>query len=617
MAAHYLKSITPPDQQPPRESTPGRASIHLDSEPSRELPIKFSPNSIPSEIRDRQQWICWRWEWIEKSGKWDKPPFNPHNPKFRASTTDPTTWSSIRHALAVFQVNPDIDGIGYVLSEGDGLTGVDFDGCISEDGMLDSWVKEWIDLLNGYVEVSPSGTGIHCLVRATLPGPGKNTKLEGRKVEVYDRARYLTTTGAMLVGYENPTDAQEAVGDLYQRLSPPPEVEREMKRLRAPVLTNDQLLDKARTAANGWKFKRLYDNGNWQSLGYESQSNADFGLLCILIYWSGGDREQITELFEESALYRDHREKHRGYLRITVDNAISRYKGSYYDPQHARNTGVRETLKPYFNLVDSAPYWKGGKRPAARKVLAAITLAASEHGKEKPKGVEIGLDMRTLSEVSHVSMKTLLYSSLPLLAQEGHIEWVRQGSRKKASVFLLPSRLRGKTVLDHAYPTVLPPSGLQALGDGERRELLRASQGRSPHAKLPRVGPSKQVLLEHLVGTAGNRLTVREMAERTQRRKDNVRRDMRWLLGQNLVAESTEDSYQLTRDFWERWGEVLDDSGVTRTERRRKARHENERLINAGYEPVWGETGEEWVIEGQVFTKDEALDLVSAGHGDQ
>lgn len=585
-----------------------------------DFPLKFSPKLLPKALKDRRQWICWRWEWNDKKGRWDKPPVSPHDTSRRASTKNSTTWSSFRHALEVHKANASIDGIGYVLTDDDSIAGADFDGCITEDGELDQWVADWLQKLGGYVEVSPSGTGVHCIVKAVLPGTGKNTRLEGRDVEVYDRGRFLTTTGAMFVGYETPAEAQEAVDELYQQLQPPQEAEQEIKRLRSTPLADDQLLDKARAAASGWKFRRLYDKGDWQGLGYKSQSNADMALVNMLIFWAGGDREQITELFEASALYRSPRIKRGGYVQRTVDGALGSYRGSYYDPGHAKHDGVREKLQPYFDLIDHSPAWRGGKKPAARKVLTAIVLAAAEHGTIQKRGIQIGLDMRTIMEEAHVSSRTLLQSSLPLLVQEDIVKWVRKGRGRGASVFLLPLPLceqlcEGKTVVNHTSNTVLPPHTSRTLGDEERRELLRASQGRTPSAPIPRVANAKQVLLEHLVGTVGNRLTVEELAERTGRRRPDVRRDMGWLLGVNLVAEAGDDAYQLSRDFWRVWREVLSDSGVIRSENKKRNRHENERLVDAGFEPVWGETGEEWVdSSGEVFSKEDALAATSPGH---
>jgi len=46
----------------------------------------------------------------------------------------------------------------------------------------------------GYVEVSPSGTGIHIFVEGTVRGGG----IRKGKVEMYGRDRFFTITGRIL-----------------------------------------------------------------------------------------------------------------------------------------------------------------------------------------------------------------------------------------------------------------------------------------------------------------------------------------------------------------------------------------------------------------------------------
>jgi primase-polymerase (primpol)-like protein len=88
-------------------------------------------------------------------------------------------------------------GIGFVFTPEDDLCGVDLDGCLDpETGEIEGWAQEIIEELDSYTEISPSGTGVHVLVRGTLPA-GRNRK--GR-FEAYDRGRYFTVTGRHLAG---------------------------------------------------------------------------------------------------------------------------------------------------------------------------------------------------------------------------------------------------------------------------------------------------------------------------------------------------------------------------------------------------------------------------------
>lgn len=102
-----------------------------------------------------------------------------------ASSTDPATWSTFDEALAS-RVG---DGLGFVLAA-DGIACIDLDHCL-DGGVLADWAREILDACGPtYVEVSPSGTGLHVFGRGTV---GKGRRHDG--IECYDRGRYMTVTG--------------------------------------------------------------------------------------------------------------------------------------------------------------------------------------------------------------------------------------------------------------------------------------------------------------------------------------------------------------------------------------------------------------------------------------
>ena len=57
------------------------------------------------------------------------------------------------------------------------LVGFDFDIVRDpEFGIIDPWAQELIDELDGYAEVSPSGTGVKVIVRGELPRVGASSR---------------------------------------------------------------------------------------------------------------------------------------------------------------------------------------------------------------------------------------------------------------------------------------------------------------------------------------------------------------------------------------------------------------------------------------------------------
>src|SRR5215203_3329960 len=142
-------------------------------------------------IRDLRQWLCWRSE--ERDGKPTKVPYSPATGK-RADSTVPETWTSYQEAVRACK-EEGYGGIGFVFTPKDDLCGVDLDKCLDPaTGEIEPWAWKIIEELDSYTEISPSGTGLHVLVRAALP-KGRNRK--GR-FEVYDRSRYFTVTGKHL-----------------------------------------------------------------------------------------------------------------------------------------------------------------------------------------------------------------------------------------------------------------------------------------------------------------------------------------------------------------------------------------------------------------------------------
>jgi hypothetical protein len=142
----------------------------------------------PSVLRKRDQWVLW--------GK-DKIPKQIDNPAWNASSTKPATWGNYLEA----KKNGHGLKPGFVFSKDDPFVGLDFDNCV-ENGVIDPSVMEILTLLDSYSEFSPSGTGIHVIVRGVLRTDHHLTEGVpwGGKFEVYGDGRYFTMTGNHVPG---------------------------------------------------------------------------------------------------------------------------------------------------------------------------------------------------------------------------------------------------------------------------------------------------------------------------------------------------------------------------------------------------------------------------------
>jgi putative DNA primase/helicase len=160
--------------------------------------ITLTTGTIPDELRDRRQWVCWRLE--ERDGSWTKVPYVALvNGARRASSTDLLSWRTFDFAIEAFENSdaPPYDGIGYVFSSTDPYTGIDCDGCRNpETGELAPWAQDILGRVgdDAYVEVSPSATGIHIIVEGTVRGGG----MRKGPTEMYSERRFFAITGCVL-----------------------------------------------------------------------------------------------------------------------------------------------------------------------------------------------------------------------------------------------------------------------------------------------------------------------------------------------------------------------------------------------------------------------------------
>lgn len=321
-----------------RTRSPQQAALTERTPPDAILPC---PDGIPDELKRRHQWVCWRLEFREgkngKPGNWTKPPINARQTDKHASSIAAETWSTYQAALNAYRAgNGRLKGIGYVFAGDDPFTGIDLDHCRDPDtGQVEPWARDIIKRTKSYAEVSPSGTGVKIFVRGVLPSNAKHRKKIGTgEIELYDSGRYFTVTGMHVEG--TPTtieDRQAELTELCQMLFPAP---RAGKALAASAHeagglgydgNDDELLERARQAANGPKFSALYDSGN-TSLHGDDESAADLALCDMLAFWCGADAGRIDRLFRGSALYRtkwDERHRRDGatYGAMTIEKALA------------------------------------------------------------------------------------------------------------------------------------------------------------------------------------------------------------------------------------------------------------------------------------------------------
>jgi hypothetical protein len=367
-----------------------------------ESPMPEPLASVPRELLGCKQWLAWwsvRGEGrsvplpnggstgvLKAQPKPHKLPIDPRTGGLAASTRS-ATWSTANDALAAVE-RWNLSGVGFVFTDSDSYSGVDIDNCRDpESGQIAGWAWDVIRTLDSYTEISPSGTGVHVIVRGKLPaGQGNQIAVHGGKVEMFSRARYFTFTGLHVEGTPGEIhDRQDELFQLHNKLFARRNTPAE--KCSAPSLplpkNDDELIAAPRQAQNGSKFERLW-NGQWEG-DYPSQSEADLALCSMLAFWTGKDIARMDELFRRSGLMRkkwlrkDYREETMAKaIEITSDTWNP---GRLAQPtQNCADRGGATTIQP---LTDTA--WPQALQPEAfYGVAAELVETISPHTEADP-----------------------------------------------------------------------------------------------------------------------------------------------------------------------------------------------------------------------------------------
>ena len=159
----------------------------------------------PEPLRHLQGWLLWRFEQHEGEPKPRKVPYYASGRKRHGVQGRPedreqmVTFDAARAAA----IRGGFDGVGFAPHEDFGIVVLDFDHCVV-DGRLHPDVERLVS--STYAEYSPSGKGIHAVMRGAL-GNGKAMG-EPYGVEAFSSKGFVTFTGNRLpdvdlLGLEN------------------------------------------------------------------------------------------------------------------------------------------------------------------------------------------------------------------------------------------------------------------------------------------------------------------------------------------------------------------------------------------------------------------------------
>jgi predicted P-loop ATPase len=171
--------------------------------------------NLPAAMRERQQWLVWRFETFDGDKKPRKVPYYVNGQRRRGqqgSDDDRAQLASFDQAVEQVRARR-YDGAGFAFLPGDGLIGIDLDGAIDLDtGEVSKRCQSIISACGSYTELSPSGRGVHIIVQGTTT-TFKNNDVG---VEVFCGRQFFTCTGRRWPG--TPEDVRPIADSDIRRL---------------------------------------------------------------------------------------------------------------------------------------------------------------------------------------------------------------------------------------------------------------------------------------------------------------------------------------------------------------------------------------------------------------
>ena len=307
--------------------------------PSEEAKTAFAEREkalrdfVPDEMKARKNWVAVKtWKSAEKD-KLSKRPIDCNTGNY-AESDNPETWTTFDKALEYVREHGGTT-IAYALDGKDKVSCVDIDRCFDENGELSETAKEALKRSGAtYAEKSVSGNGLH--IFGKTDGMDLRTFSKGGDLEFYQKEQFIAMTG-------DGAKTKDLVNFDTCGMKPYLESKCE-KRIEwkgvckgengLSSMSDKDVVEKAREAKNGDKFKRLYAGEDLQ----KNHSNSDMSLMNLLAYWCNGDKEQMLRIFATSGLFRPN--KSADYYEHTAIKALREIPvKSTYTPTIPKNNG--------------------------------------------------------------------------------------------------------------------------------------------------------------------------------------------------------------------------------------------------------------------------------------
>lgn len=295
-------------------------------------------------------WLLWQKK--KRGEKIAKVPLAPDGKSCGTNDTYRKSWVTYTEAVEA-QEKQYADGVGFVIPKGMFFLDID------HRDLNEPMVQEILSLCNSYSEFSVSGTGIHiyglCDVNhlPTWVDPKDGTRKLAKEyythhpdngLELYFGdliSRFSAFTGKVISDQPltDCTAALVTILDSYMR----------RPGMKSPLDAKaDKVIRELRSQKNAIKFSRIFDDGQWEEYG--SQSEVDAAMCAIIAFRTGDDPQLIDAVFRKSALYRDKWER-EDYREQTIRRGIELSQRKLSAKAQSPQKATKKT-RPDFIKVD-------------------------------------------------------------------------------------------------------------------------------------------------------------------------------------------------------------------------------------------------------------------------
>src|SRR5882762_8178050 len=244
----------------------------------------------------------------------DKIPLQVAEPHERASVNIPEHWSTFEVASAFCKDNPEY-GLGFVITPSCPFSFIDLDNARDpKHNFTEEQIQTIVHNQNevyaafpSYTELSPSGSGVHIIVRGKMP-----TNKKKQCIEVYSFGRYMTMTFNAVEGRNIPIiDAPDVLKTLWDDMGGLTSTLEEIYESEPETKTDAEVIEQAANASNGELFKSLF-NGDISKYDNDD-SRADLALINIIAFYTD-NKPQAVRIFRSSKLGKRKKAKREEYF---------------------------------------------------------------------------------------------------------------------------------------------------------------------------------------------------------------------------------------------------------------------------------------------------------------